>query len=571
MTAITSSGASETDSARKRTSGSSRAPIRDAAAVGHVDVEQHDVGLLALDQRDGLVDGAGLADDLDAALELAAHARAEQRVVVDQHDAPHSDSSTSVPAAGLRADLGAAAVALHPADDRLAHAAAVGRHGGGVEARAAVADEHLGSARRTPRRRRRSARRPANFAALRIASRAAAASARVSLVERAGRRRTRPRPPRRGRSSISVAARTQRAVQRVGRGGLVVVEPGAQLALLAARELRDLARDRRRGAGSAPASAAPSRAGARRPRRAPARGCAAVRSAVSACAIRSHHGPNSMTLPASSTITGKANDCTWPIAGSARATSTAPTIISAAPTRPRFVVAMPLRITITPARDARADGQRDVASRRPATSATAAASAPAPRPSRQLAAASWTTAVGSASSTDSRRRHRQVGQAVERDADPAEDRQQDERDPHVLDVDAEVPRDARADARELAVLGVDAPGCRRRLPWAPTLAPPREAADEQDQAETRQQRGEQRVERDVAGEDPHAEGDEHDARRQRRRGEVRIGLTGSRPIRASDRRHRRRVARRRRRGRGRRRRRGAACRRRCRCRARSCG
>ena len=109
-------------------------------------------GFVGLDQRDGLVDVAGLADDLDAPLELAAHARAEQRVVVDQHDArrphdvaPSMRSSTSVPPPGCDADLGAAAVALHPADDRLAHAAPVGRHGVGVEPRAAVADEHLGA------------------------------------------------------------------------------------------------------------------------------------------------------------------------------------------------------------------------------------------------------------------------------------------------------------------------------------------------------------------------------------------------------------------------------------------
>ena len=216
---------------------------------------------------------AGLADDLDAALELAAHARAEQRVVVDQHDAPHRDSSTSVPPPGCERDLGVPAMALHPADDRLAHAAAIGRHGVGVEARAAIADEHLGPlvghlrvdvdpprARELRRVEDRLARRGGERPACRRPAR--------------GRRRRRPRPRRRGRSSISVAARTSAPCERVGRRGLVGVEPRAQLALLAARELRDLARDRRRGAGSARASAGPSRAGAPRPRRAPARGCA---------------------------------------------------------------------------------------------------------------------------------------------------------------------------------------------------------------------------------------------------------------------------------------------------------
>ena len=38
------------------------------------------------DQRDGLGDGAGLADDLDGVAELGAHPGAEQPVVVDEHD-----------------------------------------------------------------------------------------------------------------------------------------------------------------------------------------------------------------------------------------------------------------------------------------------------------------------------------------------------------------------------------------------------------------------------------------------------------------------------------------------------
>src|SRR5436189_31631 len=47
------------------------------------------------------------------------------------------------PLAGRRAHRRPAAVALHPPDDRLAHAAAVVGHAGDVEARPAVADEHL--------------------------------------------------------------------------------------------------------------------------------------------------------------------------------------------------------------------------------------------------------------------------------------------------------------------------------------------------------------------------------------------------------------------------------------------
>ena len=101
---------------------------------------------------DRLLDRARLADDVDQPLELGAHAGAEERVVVDDDDAAAwrsfarsspIASSTSVPDAGPERIVARAAVALHPADDRLAHAAAVGGHRGRVEAGAAVAHEHL--------------------------------------------------------------------------------------------------------------------------------------------------------------------------------------------------------------------------------------------------------------------------------------------------------------------------------------------------------------------------------------------------------------------------------------------
>ena len=81
MTAITSSGASETDRARKRTSGWTGliASIDGlAAAAGHVDVEEHDVGQALADQLDRGGDLVGFADDLDGVAELAADAGAEQ-------------------------------------------------------------------------------------------------------------------------------------------------------------------------------------------------------------------------------------------------------------------------------------------------------------------------------------------------------------------------------------------------------------------------------------------------------------------------------------------------------------
>src|SRR5262249_19313928 len=57
------------------------------------------------DERHGFCDAARLARDLDRRPELAAHAGAEELVVVDEHDADHAEllgsvSSTSVPAPG---------------------------------------------------------------------------------------------------------------------------------------------------------------------------------------------------------------------------------------------------------------------------------------------------------------------------------------------------------------------------------------------------------------------------------------------------------------------------------------
>ncbi len=77
-------------------------------------------------------------------------------MVVDDHDARRLGahcgrisivSSTSVPAPGRELIVGRAAVAFHPADDRLPQPATVGGHGGRVEACAAVADEDLRAVR----------------------------------------------------------------------------------------------------------------------------------------------------------------------------------------------------------------------------------------------------------------------------------------------------------------------------------------------------------------------------------------------------------------------------------------
>ena len=153
----------------------------DAAAVRHVHVEQHHVGLVLLDRRHRLLDAAGLADDLEQRLELGAHARAEQLVVVHDQHARLAHAAPRAPAPPrcrrrARRDAGAAAVALHPPDDRLAHAAAVAGHGAGVEARPAVAHEHL----RAPgalSAYTSTVEPPPNLAAFVIASRAAATTA----------------------------------------------------------------------------------------------------------------------------------------------------------------------------------------------------------------------------------------------------------------------------------------------------------------------------------------------------------------------------------------------------------
>lgn len=60
-----------------------------AAAVGHVDVEQHDLRTRARDAGDRFRDRPGLADHLHLVgdrIELRAHSRAEQRVVVHEED-----------------------------------------------------------------------------------------------------------------------------------------------------------------------------------------------------------------------------------------------------------------------------------------------------------------------------------------------------------------------------------------------------------------------------------------------------------------------------------------------------
>ena len=141
-------------------------------------------------------------------VELGAHAGAEEAVVVDDarrsagrrhRRQSSSTSSTSVPVPGRAVHGGAAAVAGHAADDRLAHAAPVGGHRVAGRSPGRGRGRRPRRARRRPRRRARSARRRrANLAALASASRARGDQRAARVVERRVADGRRPRSARRG-------------------------------------------------------------------------------------------------------------------------------------------------------------------------------------------------------------------------------------------------------------------------------------------------------------------------------------------------------------------------------------
>ena len=90
MTPITSSAASDTDSARHFVSGRSSASAfedRPPTAVGQVHVEQHDVGLGRRGSRRSPRRRCRLADDVDGITDLGLHTGTEQRVIVDDEHA----------------------------------------------------------------------------------------------------------------------------------------------------------------------------------------------------------------------------------------------------------------------------------------------------------------------------------------------------------------------------------------------------------------------------------------------------------------------------------------------------
>ena len=166
MTAITSSAASETERARNWTPGRSGAtwaitawPPPSGRWTSSRTTSGSARGSAAPPRR-----RARLADDLDRVAELAAHAGAEEVVVVDDHDAASRASSAAsarprCPRPGAR-DPRRAAGAGHPASIDSGEPAPVGgtasgrsrRRGRGRRRCAVVADLRR---RRRPRRRRR--------------------------------------------------------------------------------------------------------------------------------------------------------------------------------------------------------------------------------------------------------------------------------------------------------------------------------------------------------------------------------------------------------------------------------
>ena len=90
ITAITSSGAvgdREREKALGRTVQGNPADHLDAPASRHVHVEQHHFGLGRENRLLGVLHGAGVAEDPNGSLELCANPRAEQVVVIHDHDA----------------------------------------------------------------------------------------------------------------------------------------------------------------------------------------------------------------------------------------------------------------------------------------------------------------------------------------------------------------------------------------------------------------------------------------------------------------------------------------------------
>ena len=215
-----------------------------AAAVAEVDVEQDDVGVELADQRHRLRDAAGLADDVDGLAELAAHAGAEELVVVDEHDAPlHAralgDRQLDLGSLARRGDdrRGAADARMRPSIDSVMpwrSAGTAARSNPAPRSRtntvrllaaALGVDRDLLDAGELRRVRHRLARGEHELL--------------EPVVERlvAGARRARSRTP--WSSSTSAAASPSASASEAPAAALAAVEPAAELPLLPPRERRD--------------------------------------------------------------------------------------------------------------------------------------------------------------------------------------------------------------------------------------------------------------------------------------------------------------------------------------------
>jgi hypothetical protein len=218
-----------------------------AAAARHLDVEQHHVGLELDDAAHRVLDRGGVAEDLDEAVELRAHAGAEQLVVVDDDDGRRVAhvrairSSTSVPSPVVE---WIAAVppwrSMRPTIDSRTPRRSAGTAPGskpGPRSRTNTSS----SSSRTSANTDTAAPSP-NFAALTIASRAAADDRLGVVVElRVADRHDVDR------HAVRVLRLGGRQLERGLEGRALAeraaaVEPRAQLALLAAGERGDVAR-----------------------------------------------------------------------------------------------------------------------------------------------------------------------------------------------------------------------------------------------------------------------------------------------------------------------------------------
>ena len=244
MTPITSSAASETESARNFTPGRSGATAAITASPppsGRWTSSSTTSGSSSWISGTASATLACLADDVDEPCRARrarprGTARGRRRGRRGSRFALLSGavSSISVPSPGDDVIVADPPARAHPRLDRLGDAAAIGSDGLGVEADAAIADEHARRAQARPRRRRRSRRLPRCFAALAIASRAASttsASAASTGVARARKLDA---------DAVRVLDLGDRLGERVREGRRLAeaaaVEPAAQLALLPARE-----------------------------------------------------------------------------------------------------------------------------------------------------------------------------------------------------------------------------------------------------------------------------------------------------------------------------------------------